>query len=160
MADWSSCRTPGIDSEESTPPDWELIPGLLKRFTNTGSGVLAVKLALSRTPTLYSTYYRAESRVWGMGSSCRTGTVQTLNLPYSVHIAELRFDCGTWVLVAELALFRPSIYHILYNVHIAELRLECGAGVLAVELALFRPSLNQQRLNCSEIGRWRMGNFV
>ncbi len=31
-------RSPGIDSEESIPPGWESIPGLLKRFTNTGSG--------------------------------------------------------------------------------------------------------------------------
>jgi hypothetical protein len=30
--------SPGIDSEESIPPGWESIPGLLKRFTNTGSG--------------------------------------------------------------------------------------------------------------------------
>jgi hypothetical protein len=29
--------SPGIDSEESIPPGWESIPGLLKRFTNTGS---------------------------------------------------------------------------------------------------------------------------
>jgi hypothetical protein len=28
---------PGIDSEGSIPPGWESIPGLLKRFTNTGS---------------------------------------------------------------------------------------------------------------------------
>jgi hypothetical protein len=54
-------RSPGIDSEESTPPDWELIPGLLKRFTNTGSGVLALEVSLFLTPTLYSTYCRAES---------------------------------------------------------------------------------------------------
>jgi hypothetical protein len=25
----------GVDSEESIPPDWETIPGLLKRFTST-----------------------------------------------------------------------------------------------------------------------------
>ncbi len=31
-------RSPGIDSEELIPPGWESIPGLLKRFTNTGSG--------------------------------------------------------------------------------------------------------------------------
>jgi hypothetical protein len=30
-------RRPGIDSEEWIPPGWESIPGLLKRFTNTGS---------------------------------------------------------------------------------------------------------------------------
>ncbi len=29
--------SPGIDSEESIPPSWESIPGLLKRFTNTDS---------------------------------------------------------------------------------------------------------------------------
>ncbi len=29
--------SPRIDSEESMPPGWESIPGLLKRFTNTGS---------------------------------------------------------------------------------------------------------------------------
>jgi hypothetical protein len=28
---------PGIDSEGWIPPGWESIPGLLKRFTNTGS---------------------------------------------------------------------------------------------------------------------------
>ncbi len=31
-------RSPRIDSEESIPPGWESIPGLLKRFTNKGSG--------------------------------------------------------------------------------------------------------------------------
>ncbi len=31
-------RGPGIDSKESIPPDWESVPGLLKRSTNTGSG--------------------------------------------------------------------------------------------------------------------------
>ncbi len=38
--DLSSLQNPGssrIDSEESIPPGWESIPGLLKRFTNTGS---------------------------------------------------------------------------------------------------------------------------
>jgi hypothetical protein len=30
-------KIPGIDSEESFPSGWESIPGLLKRFTNTGS---------------------------------------------------------------------------------------------------------------------------
>jgi hypothetical protein len=29
-------RSPGFDSEESSLPGWELIPELLKRFTNTG----------------------------------------------------------------------------------------------------------------------------
>jgi hypothetical protein len=150
-----------------------------------GLQIRALELTLFRTLTLYSTYCRAEARVHGMGSSWRTGTLQTINLPYSVHIAELRLECGAGVLAVELALFRPphftiySLYCILHIaqlrleygasgialalfrlsiklfLHIAELRLECGAGVLAVELALFRPSLNQQRLNCSEIGRWR-----
>ncbi len=31
-------RSPGIDSKESIPPDWESIPELLKKFTNSGSG--------------------------------------------------------------------------------------------------------------------------
>jgi len=31
-------RIPEIDYKEYIPPGWELIPGLLKRFTNTGSG--------------------------------------------------------------------------------------------------------------------------
>jgi hypothetical protein len=30
-------RSPGFDSKETIPPGWESIPGLLKRFTNTGS---------------------------------------------------------------------------------------------------------------------------
>jgi hypothetical protein len=34
-------RSPGIDSEESISPGWESIPGLLKRFTNTGSVVFS-----------------------------------------------------------------------------------------------------------------------
>jgi hypothetical protein len=29
--------SPGIDSKESIPSDWKSIPGLLKRFTNSGS---------------------------------------------------------------------------------------------------------------------------
>jgi hypothetical protein len=32
-------RRPGIDSEDSIPPGWESIPGLLNRFKNTGSGM-------------------------------------------------------------------------------------------------------------------------
>ncbi len=32
-------RSPGIVSEESIPPGWVSIPGLLIRFTNTGSGL-------------------------------------------------------------------------------------------------------------------------
>ncbi len=31
-------RSPEIDSKESFSPDWESIPGLLERFTNSGSG--------------------------------------------------------------------------------------------------------------------------
>jgi hypothetical protein len=34
-----SLRMPEIDSGESILPGWESIPGLLKRFTNTGTGV-------------------------------------------------------------------------------------------------------------------------
>jgi hypothetical protein len=37
---------PRIDSDESIPPGWELIPGLLKKFTNTGCEVL-----VTYTPT-------------------------------------------------------------------------------------------------------------
>jgi hypothetical protein len=32
-----SLRSSGIDSRESTPLVWESIPGLLKKFTNSGS---------------------------------------------------------------------------------------------------------------------------
>ncbi len=32
-------RSPAIYSEELIPPGWESIYGLLKRFTNTGSGI-------------------------------------------------------------------------------------------------------------------------
>ncbi len=33
-------RSTGIDSEELISPGWELIPGLVKGFTNTGSAVV------------------------------------------------------------------------------------------------------------------------
>ncbi len=33
---WKRLRRPGIDYEDSIQPDWESIPGLLKRHTNTG----------------------------------------------------------------------------------------------------------------------------
>jgi hypothetical protein len=33
-------KSPGIDSKELTPPGWESIPGLLKRFTKSGSVLL------------------------------------------------------------------------------------------------------------------------
>ncbi len=35
---FAAVLSPGIDSEESILPSWESIPGLLERFTNTGSG--------------------------------------------------------------------------------------------------------------------------
>ncbi len=46
-------RRPAIDSEESTSPGWESIPGLLKRFKNTGSGYFTSLLLCSHTPLCY-----------------------------------------------------------------------------------------------------------
>ncbi len=35
---YRALRGTGIDSKESIPPEWGSIPGLLKKFTNSGSG--------------------------------------------------------------------------------------------------------------------------
>ncbi len=45
-------KTRFFESEESIPPDWESIPGLLKRFTNTGSHYIDWRNSLELIPGL------------------------------------------------------------------------------------------------------------